>query len=270
MKIVLTFFLFLECFWVQGQHKFTDTVVESKFVKSITLKANQFVGFDNFNTIYYIKNNTLYKKTNKKLFTYTNTQLGEITLVDIKNPLKILLFYKNFNTVILLDNNLNELTTPINFNTTSFSKNAFLVNGSSNNNLWIYSLDDDTLQLYNYKTQKIQITTQALSFYQSDFQVKKIVSTYKNCWLIGKKNILHFDEYGTFIENIELPSFTDVVFLKDKLIYLENNNLYSYNYETSIPIHIQDKISIQSFYVNKNDMYIFDGTTIFVLKIKYL
>ena len=268
MKFFLFFLFFSNTFQLSAQTK--DTIIETEPIKSFPLIADIFVGVDGFKNLYYIKNNTLHKKTAKKIFTYTNTQLGEITSVDIKNPLKIILFYRNFNTVLLLDNNLNELTTPINFNNTTFSKNAFLVNGSSNNNLWIYSLDDDTLQLYNYQTQKIPATTQALSFYQFDFKVKKIVSTYKNCWLIGKKNILHFDEYGRFIEKIELTNLTDVVFLKGKFIYLENNNLYSYNYEISAPICIKNKISIQSFYVNKNDMYIFDGTTIFVLKIKYL
>jgi len=268
MKYFLFYFLIFNGLIIVAQKN--DTIIETESIKSIQLKADKLIGFDDFKNIYYIKNNTLHKKTDQRIFTYTNTQLGEITSVDIKNPLKILLFYKNFNTVLILDNNLNELTTPINLNTTSFSKNAFLVNGSSNNNLWVYSLDDDTLQLYNYQTQNIQFTTQALSFYQNDFKVQKIVSTYKNCWLIGKKSILHFDEYGTFIETIKLTNFTDVDVLKDTFIYLKDNNLYRYKHQISIPIQLKDKISIQSFYVNKNDMYIFDGTTIFVLKIKYL
>ncbi len=260
MKTFTYLLLALGCVFTHAQKK--DTIIETKFIKSLTLKADRFIGVDDFKNIYYIKNNTLHKKTNNRIFTYTNTQLGEITSVDIKNPLKIILFYKNFNTVLIVDNNLNELTTPINFNNTSFSKNAFLVNSSSNNNLWIYSLDDDTLQLYNYQNHKIQFTTQVLSSYQADFKIKNLLSTYKKCWLIGKNNILHFNEYGTFIENIKLTGFSDATFFKNTLIYLKDNNLYLYYDEVSLPILLKDKISIQSFYVNKNDMYIFDGTTI--------
>ncbi len=259
MKIFTFLLLSLGCIFAHAQKK--DTIIETAFIKSTTLNADKFIGVDDFNNLYYIKNNTFYKKTSKNTYNYTNTQLGEITSVDIKNPLKIILFYRNFNTILLVDNNLNELSRPLNFNNTSFSKNAFLVNGSSNNNLWIYSLDDNTLHLYNYQNHKIQFTTQSLSFYQEGFKVKKIVSTYKNCWLIGEKSVLHFDEYGTFIENIELPNFSDVTFFKNTLIYLKGTNLYHYD-DISVPIHLKDKISIQSFYVNKNDMYIFDGTTI--------
>jgi len=265
MKFILSIFLFLGCIFAHAQK--TDTIIEPEFIKSTTLNADRFIGIDDFNNLYYIKNNTFYKKTSQNTYNYTNTQLGEITSVDIKNPLKIILFYKNFNTVLIVDNYLNELSRPINFNNSSFSKDLFLVNGLSNASLWIYSLDDDTLQLYNYQNHKTQFTSQILSSYQFGFKAKNILSTYKGCWLIGENSILHFNQYGTFIENIGLSGLSDVTFFRNNLIYLKDNNLYLYYDKIPVPIHLKDKISIQSFYVNKNDMYIFDGTTIHVYRI---
>ncbi|HBK70921.1 MAG TPA: hypothetical protein DDZ39_04565 [Flavobacteriaceae bacterium] len=265
MKYLISVFLIFNLFFVNAQK--IDTIIETEFIKKTALKADRFLGVDDFGNLYYIKNNTLTKKTNQKTYNYTNTQLGEISSVDIKNPLKIILFYKNFNTVLIVDNNLNELSRPINFNNSSFSKNIHLVNGSSNNNLWIYSLDDNTMQLYNYQNHKIQFTTQVLSFYQADFKVINLLCTYKDCWVIGENNILHFNEYGTFIEKTELIGFSELAFFKNTFIFLKDTHLYLYNDMASVPIHIKDKISIQSFYVNKNDMYIFDGTTIHVYKI---
>jgi hypothetical protein len=45
----------------------------------------------------------------RETFVYQNFSLGKITKVDLQNPLKIVLFYENFNTVVTLDNQLNEI-----------------------------------------------------------------------------------------------------------------------------------------------------------------
>ena len=55
------------------------------------------------------------KKTPKKTFSYSNIELGKLSMVNIQNPFKIILFYADFNTAILLDNNLNELTQKLDF-----------------------------------------------------------------------------------------------------------------------------------------------------------
>lgn len=49
------------------------------------------------------------KKNNTQLWQYKNLSLGKITKIDLQNPLKIVLFYEGFNSVILLDNQLNEI-----------------------------------------------------------------------------------------------------------------------------------------------------------------
>lgn len=242
----------------------TNVFLETKLTDSIALNADEFIGVDKFDNIYYLKNDIFYKKNDKKTLSYTNTQLGKISSVDIKNPLKIILFYSDFNTVILLDSKLNELTDKIDFRSTSLSKNIALVEGSSNNNLWMYSLDDNTLQLYNYKTEQLLFTSQSLSFGQSVFKAKKLVSSYKNCWLIGEKNVLQFSEYGTFLNQIEIAEVTDIKLLSASFIFLKDDDLYRYKNRQVESINLKKQISINSFYVNKNEIYIFDGSTVFV------
>lgn len=70
---------------------------------------------DLFDNSYYVIDNTFTKKhTSKNIKTYTNLTLGNITSTDIINSFKIVLFYRDFNTVVLLDNQLN-LIKKINF-----------------------------------------------------------------------------------------------------------------------------------------------------------
>ena len=258
MKIIILFLLFHQFIFVNAQE------FETNFLRDYFLTADKFIGVDDFDNNYYVKNNTLYKKTYLHTYSYANSQFGEITSVDITNPLKVLVFYRNFNMVLLLDNKLNELSEPINFSIESFSENFAFVSMSSNNNLWLYSFDDHILQLWNHQTRKIQFKSQPVTFYVNGFEPIKQLSTYKYCWLIGEKNILKFNEYGTFLESYEVNN-TDLTAFKEGFVILQDNKLYYTNSTKNLqPIIINPELFIKSFYVNTNHIYIFDGTKVFV------
>jgi len=262
MKFFTVIFLFFQFLSVSAQG------IQIEFLKDFPLNADEFIGVDNFENYYYIKNNTLYKKTTQQTYTYTNTQLGKITSVDITNPLKILLFYRNFNTVLFLDNKLNELTTSINFTSESFSQQIAFVNISSNNNLWLYSLDDNVLQLWNHQTKKVQFTSQPLTSYSNDFKIAQQLSSYKNCWLIDENVILKFNEYGIFLEVTTIDSHIYLKPFQKGYMYLKENKLYYQKSSTNFQqIHTEIEGIIKSYSINTKHIYIFDGTKISVFKI---
>ncbi len=262
MKLFTVIFLFFQLFFTNAQE------IETSFLKEIELNADTFIGVDTFENYYFIKNNTLHKKTSEQIYTYTNTQLGKITSVDITNPLKVLLFYRNFNTVLFLDNKLNELTTSINFTSESFSQQITFVNISSNNNLWLYSLDDNVLQLWNHQTKKIEFTSQPLSFYNDDFRGIQQLSSYKNCWLVGENAILKFNEYGVFLESSTNQNYTHIKPFQEDFIHIKESKLY---YQDTVlnfyQTFTEKELIIKNYSVNTDHIYIFDGTKIFVFKI---
>ena len=262
MKFFIVIFLFFQLFFVNAQE------IQIEFLNDFPLKADTFIGIDDFENYYYIKDNTLYKKTSQQVYTYTNTQLGKITSVDITNPLKVLLFYSDFNTVLFLDNKLNELTTSINFTSDSFLQQITFVNISSNNNLWLYSLDDNVLQLWNHQTKKVQFSSQPLSFYINDFNAIEQLSSYKSCWLIGTETVLKFNEYGTFLESSSIDKHTNISPFQEGYTYLRDNKLfYQKPLTNSQEILIKMDVAIKKYATNANHIYIFDGAKIFVFRI---
>jgi len=261
MKYLIFIFLFIQLFFVNAQE------LKTTLIEEYIIKADKFIGVDNYKNCYYVHNNTLFKKTINFTYSYSNTQLGSITSVDITNPLKLLVFYRDFNTVLLLDNKLNELTKPINFTTGSFSKNIAFASISSNNNLWLYSLDDNILQLWNHQKRKIEFTSQPLTFINNNFVPTNQLSTYKNCWLIGENNLLKFNEYGTLIESQEKTMSCYLRPFGDGYIFSEDNKLvYQKSLNKTEQIKLNPQVFIKSFYVNTNHIYIFDGTKVFVFK----
>ena len=72
-------------------------------------KIDKFIGKDNFQNYYHTSDNQLFKQGKNKTLNYKNLALGKIDDISIENPLQIVLLYKSFNTIVLLDNQLNEI-----------------------------------------------------------------------------------------------------------------------------------------------------------------
>ena len=117
MKHFVYFFFFISVSMASQE------TIDATLISKINLKTDNLVGIDNFGTFYYINNTTFTKNQNSKLTTYSNVQLGKLTSANAFNTLRINLFYKNFNTVVLLDNRLSEVYR-INFNTIQPYKNV--------------------------------------------------------------------------------------------------------------------------------------------------
>ena len=112
--------------------------IEATFIKAIDLQDNPIISFDNFDTPYFLKNNVFFTKNVPNNLTYNNLQLGELSSVNTFNPLKINLFYKNFNTVIILDNRLAEIY-KVDFNTTTPYLNVSFISTGNDNTIWIFN-----------------------------------------------------------------------------------------------------------------------------------
>ncbi len=224
--------------------------------------ATNFVGTDNTDNYYYIKNNVLYKKTKKDLKTYANLHLGKIDRVDITNAFKIMVFYKDFNSIVLLDNQLNELTNSIDF-TIILNKNISYVGTTTNANLWLFSTDDNSLQIWNYKTKKTVINIPL----QSDFKYKTASSNYRNIWLLSSKKAIRYNAYGSFMEQLEIKNIKKALAYKNGIVCLTDTNFFYYKkkkFKELIPINKKNKMDFKKadFYLKQNQIYFFDGKQI--------
>jgi hypothetical protein len=150
MRSIFLLFLFVT-FYLNAQ--------EFELVSSAELNETTFIGVDSYKNLYSIKDMVLYKKGPDGNFTFNDFQLGNLSSVDIINPLKIVLFYADTNTVLLLDNRLN-LIERIVFNNLPEFVNISTATNAGNSNLWIFNVDSQQLELYNYITNLKTIVSQ--------------------------------------------------------------------------------------------------------------
>ena len=71
-------------------------------------------------------------------YTYSNNLLGVISSVDVSNPLKILVYFKEFTKVLVLDNTLSPTSTILELTELNLEETS-LVCRSYNNGTWYYN-----------------------------------------------------------------------------------------------------------------------------------
>jgi WD40 repeat protein len=252
-------YIFLSCSTILFAQKSISTVLQQQD----SLLVDRFVAMDNFGASYVIKDNILIKQKDTKKWQYNNFQLGEITSVDILNPLKITLFYEDFNTVIILDNTLNEIRR-IDFNVIGEFKNLAAATTANDRNLWIFDTNTQQLEVYNYLQEKTPVQNLPISE-----KVITIKSNYNFCRVLSETTLYTYNIYGSLLSQQELTGVTDfsmtnteVIFLKEKqLYYTKNDDVYLINLPT-------DKIAIKQFSLHDDILYIYDEIVLYQFQLK--
>lgn len=209
----------------------SQTIVATK-INQITIEADIFLGFDAFGGVYYLKNDVFSLYKDSISLEYKNVSMGKITHIDIQNPLKLVLFYENFNSIVLLDNQLNELQR-INLTEINSPIVASAVGLASQNRLWIYNNLNQELGFFDFLKNSFQTVspplTGVIQFYSTDFNAFQWIdenSNWYSCDVFGKITFL-----GTIpdFDHIQLISNQTVIFSKSGLVNyfdVEKNKIY--------------------------------------------
>ncbi len=207
----------------QGDSAFT-------FLKIVKGNYSNF-NVDNLGNIYLITANNQLKKINgngDSIGIFNDVKrYGNISSLDVSNPLKILLYYKNFATVVVLDRFLN-IRNSINFR----KKNIFSVQTiamSYDNNIWLFDEQD-------YKLKKIDETGKLL-LESTDFRML-FDSVPSPIQLTDKENFIYlydpekgfyiFDYYGSFKNRLTFLNWDNVAVSEKSIYGFVKNKLYSY------------------------------------------
>jgi hypothetical protein len=194
-------------------------------INSELIKADRYIGTDAYENQYFIEGNIFFKKKKGELWQYKNISLGKISHVDLQNPLKIMLFYENFNTIVMLDNQLNEIQ-KINFSENNIPIMATATGIASQNRLWIYNSLSQQIGLFDYSKKTFKSITSSfqgyLKHYESDF------NTFQ--WVDEKLNWFACDVFGKVTALGKVPDFDQIqlianqvtLFSKDKKLYLQD------------------------------------------------
>lgn len=256
---------FLYCIFITASALFSQERITTEIIDVIPFEADQLTQIDNFGTLFYTVGSTFYKREANQSYDYSNVQLGSITSADAFNPLKVNLFYKNFNTVVILDNRLSEIY-KIDFNGIQPYKDVTHISTGSDNTIWIFNQDAQQLELFDYKTNKTRAVTMPV---ESD--VLDLTSNYNYSWLLTKEFLYTYNYFGSTISKIKNDGFSHIAEDNGNLIIQKDQRLFFLAKETTqlIPIHLPEML-IKQFLVTNESLYIYRDETLhqFQLKIR--
>jgi len=205
-----------------------------QLVKSVDTEGNMH-STDPMGNVYVVKNNTLKKFSNQHVQAayYTNTFLGNIHSVDVSDPLRILIFYKDYNQVVWVDNYLSEIRSPIWLDDLGIDQ-AELICSSNQGGFWVFNSLNNQLQYFDVNLKLIHESPTLNILTGPDisptFMIEKSRMLYLN---VPGTGVLVFDRFGNFSKTlaVEIPSFFQVT--DHFLYYLKNGELFSYDLRTT-------------------------------------
>lgn len=204
-----------------------------QLVKFISCEAS-YILTDNIGNIYTIGAYEIkkYKASGELQFTYSNKSTGEITQVDVSNPLNIIVYYRDFNQLLFLDNTLSPIGDVYALIEHSLDQ-VSLVCGSRDNGIWLY--DQQKFQLLRMD-KNFEIIQQSGYINQlTRIEIHPIyMLEYNNQLYLNDANIgiLVFDIYGAYVKTIPFKGIKSFQVAGDRLYYLSGSHLKSYDMKT--------------------------------------
>ena len=240
---ILSFLLF-SMFSTWGQKKSTS------LLSTQSIPGSTFVGIDVLSNLYYIESNVFFKKNNSQIWQYKNLNLGKITKIDLQNPLKIVLFYEDFNSAIFLDNQLNEIQ-KINFSNISIPIVATAIGIASQNRLWVFDALTQKLGLFNYLNGDFKSITTSFQgnfkYYESDF------NTFQ--WIDDNLNWFSCDIYGKITLIRKVVDFDKIQILNSELIlFSKGEHLYFQDFKLNTTEEVQNVDKTFQFFTYKDQI----------------
>ncbi|PLX10706.1 MAG: hypothetical protein C0594_04505 [Marinilabiliales bacterium] len=213
--------LFVLLFFQNNNHNLIKNVdIQSDYIQS-----------DHLQNLYVVNNQTLFKysKTGEKLAEYSNNYYGDIDIVDPVDPLRILLYYKEFNQLLFLDNKLTELRSFVSLDDLDVD-NSGAVCSSKNGGFWVFDETSQSAKYYNDNLEKQQETSNVRFVTDSLLHIVFMKEKDGLLYLQDKsQGLFLFDIYGAYIARVPEVSVGSFQVKQGKIIYFDREKVFSYS-----------------------------------------
>lgn len=212
---------------------------------------------DNLDNIYILNSRNQLKKINANgdsVAVYNDVKkFGQASLIDVSNPLKILMYYKDFATVVMLDRFLNVV------NVVDLRRQGILqakaIGQSNDNKIWVYDeaeaklrkIDEDGTLLL--ETADFRLLTGQSASPVKIFDENRLVYLYD-----PEKEVFVFDYFGMFKNGILISQWQNFKVTGKYIFGTKADSIYRYDInstrfeEWQLPSAIQNSISFNFTY----------------------
>ncbi len=208
----------MTCIWCTSLFSQTTSWNNLKQVSTVPIKA-QYIAPDKMGNWYAISGQEIIKmdSNGKILLKNSLKNMGNISEIDVSNPLKILVFYQELSKVVILDNMLAN-TGEIDLALLGYDQ-ASLICTSHDNGYWIYNPLNFELLRLNAGLKMVQQSGNIAQLIGKSINPLQMLEVNNKLYLCDSTSgILTFDIFGAYIKTIPIQSITN--------FQVENNHIY--------------------------------------------
>lgn len=192
--------------------------------RTIPTRARDF-SIDNLGFIYLVYSHHIEKLTNegKKLFRTSDLNFGEIRTLDVTNPLRPFIYYKEQGKIVVLDNTLSQQGEPVDLYTIGQGQ-VELVAGSRGDAFWLWDVLNAELIRVDQQFRKMNSTGNLATLLGVGLLPVQVVEKGSYVYLVDPvEGIFVFDLYGNYRTRIKAEIQGRIV-VSDERIFFRNEN----------------------------------------------
>jgi hypothetical protein len=250
-----------------------DTTLHLKNQKTIGGSYTNFYT-DNFGNIFLVSKTDQVKKLNQNLDSVAVfndvRRYGNIYSLDVSNPLKILVYYRDFTTALVLDRFLKLL------NTVDLRRYGILqakaVAQSYDNNYWVFDELDNTLKKIDDNGNVLLQSADFRILFPEPYNPSYIIDDDGLLYLYDeKRGWLLFDYYGAYKQHIDLLNWKDVQVTHGNLLGRDSVFFYSSGIKSLAELKLRGDINFSNaikIQRTLNNLFVLDQNGLSVYRIK--
>lgn len=231
---------------------------ELKLVKTIEGRFD-YMTTDHIGRLYLARGHELflYYPDGSLKYQFSDLSRGEITQLDTRNPMKLLLFYPNYSQIVFLDNTLSQSQPSVDLNKLQLEL-AQLACTSFDNGFWVY--DPVSFRLVRYD-QALNVTNEVMNLNQlvgAEINPNQMVEDDSWVYLNDPEHGLFvFDSFGTYSKLIPIKGAERVQVRPNGIFFEFEDRLVKYDQlsleQTEIVLPVKE---FQSVSIEKNRLCI--------------
>lgn len=256
-----TLFYILLCFFCTTTAAAQDSLFQLR--KTLKVTGAQ-LAVDNLGNLYVLNNNEQLKKyspTGDSIAVYNEVKrFGKLHTIDVSNPLKLLLYYKDFSTVVILDRLLG-LRASLDLRRHNIQQ-ASAIGLSYDNNVWVFDALNNKLKKLDEQGNLLMESEDFRSLFNTRFQPTTIIDQNNSLYLYDPAvGVYQFDHFGTLQKKHPITQWQNIAIVGKHIVGITGSALVVYNTSTLLQQQYQFPSSFGSF-----SQYIIGNTALFGLR----
>lgn len=222
----------------------------------------KYKGKDIHDNFFFLQEETIIKTDQTTIWEYANLELGVPTSISILNPLRVLVFYKQTNTFVLLDRFLSEVRR-VNLNTITPTRVARWVQNTKDKEVWLYNSLNNELEFYNYKNNTKLTENAIISGEPID-----LAAGFNTAYLLFDNKITGYNNYGTVIAETVIADVNKISLNSNRLMANNKNELEFFDARlNSLGRLKKPKNSTEDIFLSGEKLYIYSKSTLYIYQL---